>query len=222
MHYLRVEHVDLRPLSIFQLTKKKHDVGETQCMQKTELIHFFHLIDLPTCSIQNSYGGTVKHSCSAVIEEWKVWEKAARDPKMSTYLKQGVKAKMCETTPFVNTADTQYIGARAKIELACDSIRAQGQSLNTCIGIADGKVHPVSESDSSIAESLLTDVPQKWSTMVMRATPFPADLFKEVHPHHQVLLSSKPPWTSPVETRACNVGGKSSTGQCRCDCRVLP
>ena len=26
----------------------------------------------------------------------------------------------------------------------------------------------------------------------MRTTPFPADLFKEVHPHHEVLLSCKP------------------------------
>ena len=29
--------------------------------------------------------------------------------------------------------------------------------------------------------------------LVMRATPFPTDLLKEVHPHHEVLLSSKPP-----------------------------
>ena len=121
-----------------------------------------------------------------------IWEKAARDPKMTTHLNQGVKAKMCETTPFVNIVGTQFIAARANIELACDSIRAQGQSLNACLGIADGKIHPVSETDSSIAASLMNAVPERWSTIVMCTTPFPADLFQEVHPHHQVLLSSKP------------------------------
>ena len=38
----------------------------------------------------------------------------------------------------------------------------------------------------------MTDVPERSSTMVMRTTPFLADLLKEVHPYHQVLLSSKP------------------------------
>ena len=52
-----------------------------------------------------------------IIFDWKVCEKAAQDPKMTTYLHQGVKAKMCETTPFANTVGTQYIAARAKIEL---------------------------------------------------------------------------------------------------------
>ena len=30
------------------------------------------------------------------------------------------------------------------------------------------------------------------SAIVVRTTPFPADLFQEVHPHHRVLLSCKP------------------------------
>ena len=64
----------------------------------------------------------------------------------------------------------KYIAARAEIELACVSIRAQGQSLNACI--ADGKVHPVSESDSTIAESLLTDVPERGAQS--RCAPLPS------------------------------------------------
>ena len=60
---------------------------------------------------------------------------------MMTYLHQGVKAKPCETTPFVNTVGTQYIATRVKIELACDSIRFQGPAVNTCIGLALGRVH---------------------------------------------------------------------------------
>ena len=32
----------------------------------------------------------------------------------------------------------------------------------------------------------------KWSTVVMRTMPFPADLFQDVRPNHQVLLSCKP------------------------------
>ena len=99
---------------------------------------------------------------------------------MTSYLNQGVKAKMCETTPLVNTVGTQYIAARAKIEMACDSIRAQGPSLQTCIGLADGKVHQVSESDNLIAETLLTDLPSRWSTVVMRTTSFPSDILRKV------------------------------------------
>ena len=44
-------------------------------------------------------------------------------------LNHGVKAKMCETTPYVNSVGTQYIAARANIELACDSVRDRGLPL---------------------------------------------------------------------------------------------
>ena len=56
------------------------------------------------------------------VFDWKVWEKAAHDPKMTRYLNQGVKAKTRETIPYVNTVGTQHFAARAKIELAleCD------------------------------------------------------------------------------------------------------
>ena len=47
--------------------------------------------------------------------DWKFWEKAAKDPKMTAYLNHGVKAKMCETTPFVNSVGSQYIAARAQL-----------------------------------------------------------------------------------------------------------
>ena len=40
----------------------------------------------------------------------------------SYILNHGVKAKMCETTPLVNSVGSQYIAARAQHELACDSI----------------------------------------------------------------------------------------------------
>ena len=70
-----------------------------------------------------------------IVFDWKFWEKAAQDPQTTAYLHQGVKVKMCETTPFVNTVGTQYIAARAKIEQACDSIRAQGQAFNAYLGM---------------------------------------------------------------------------------------
>ena len=59
-----------------------------------------------------------------VVFDWQFWERAAlsaQDPKMTFYLHQGVTAKMCEITPFVNTMGTQYMAARAEVELACDS-----------------------------------------------------------------------------------------------------
>ena len=34
-----------------------------------------------------------------IVFDWKFWEKAAQDPKMSAYLHHGVKAKMCEGYP---------------------------------------------------------------------------------------------------------------------------
>ena len=93
---------------------------------------------------------------------------------------KGVKAKMCETTPYVNSVGTQYIAARAKIELTCDSIREQGPALHTCIGLADGTIHPASDCDNHIAKSLLNDVSNTRSTMVMRITSFPIDLFSKL------------------------------------------
>ena len=67
----------------------------------------------------------VQEAQPQTVFDWKFWEKAARDPKMTAYLNHGVKAKMRETTPYVNSVGAQYIAARAKIELACDSIREQ-------------------------------------------------------------------------------------------------
>ena len=61
------------------------------------------------------------------------WEKAAHDSKMTSYLTQGVKAKMCETTPFVNTVGA--VASRAQLEQACDSLRQQGSSMKTTIGL---------------------------------------------------------------------------------------
>ena len=135
----------------------------------------------------------VQQAQPQTVFDWKFLEKAARDPKMTAFLNHGVKAKMCETTPYVNSVGTQYIAARAKIQLACDSIRKQGPALsNSCIGFADGMIHPATEGNNCIAKSLLRDASNTWSTMVMRATPFPTNLFQDIHPHHQVLLSCKP------------------------------
>ena len=57
-----------------------------------------------------------------------------------TNLTHGVKAKMCETTPFVNSVGTQYVASRAQLEQACDSLRQQGSSMKTTIGLSNGDV----------------------------------------------------------------------------------
>ena len=44
----------------------------------------------------------VQQTKPQTVFDWNFWEKAAHDPKMTAYLNHGVKAKMCETTPFVN------------------------------------------------------------------------------------------------------------------------
>ena len=55
---------------------------------------------------------------------------------MTSYLTHGVKAKMCETTPFVNTVGAHYVASRAYLEQACDSLRQQGSSRVTAIGLS--------------------------------------------------------------------------------------
>ena len=47
----------------------------------------------------------VQQARPQTVFNWQFWEKAAKDPKMTAYLNHGVKAKMCEATPFVNTAE---------------------------------------------------------------------------------------------------------------------
>ena len=47
---------------------------------------------------------------------------------------------MCETIPFVNTVGTQYVASRAQLEQACDSLRQQGSSMVTTIGLSKGDV----------------------------------------------------------------------------------
>ena len=55
----------------------------------------------------------VQQAQPQTVFNWQFWERAAQDPKMTAYLTHGVKAKMCETTPFVT---------RAQLEQACDSL----------------------------------------------------------------------------------------------------
>ena len=134
----------------------------------------------------------VQQAKPQTVFDWKFWEKAAHDPKMTAYPNHGVKAKMCEMTPFVNTVGARYVASRAYIEQACDSLRSQGQSITTCIGLSKAVVYRMEESNEPIVKSLLKDVNNTWSTMVMRTRPFSEDLFQCTHPNHQVLLSCKP------------------------------
>ena len=90
-------------------------------------------------------------------------ERAAHDPKMTSYLSHGVKAKMCETTPFVNSVGTQYIASRAQIEKACDSLRQQGSSVKKAIGLANVDLcTPAAETQSKHI---------KWTTTVVNKKP---------------------------------------------------
>ena len=72
---------------------------------------------------------------------------------MKAYLNHGVKAKMCESTPFVNAVGAHYVASRAHIEQTCDSLRHQGQSMLTRIGLSKGDAHPLAESHKSIVDA---------------------------------------------------------------------
>ena len=112
---------------------------------------------------------------------------------MTAYLTHGVKAKMCETTPFVNTVGADYVASRAQLELECHSLWQQGSSKVTTIGLSKVDVRAdMTESPCTIAEALLVPEAAIWSTMVMRMHPFTHDILQNVHPYHEVLLSCKP------------------------------
>ena len=101
----------------------------------------------------------VQQAQPQTVFNWQFWERAAQDPKMTSYLTHGVKAKMCETTPFVNAVGAHYAASRAQLEQACDSLRQQGSSKVTTIGLSKGDVcatTTLTESPScTIAEALL-------------------------------------------------------------------
>ena len=84
----------------------------------------------------------VQQAHPQTVFNWQFWERAEHDPKMTSYLTHGVKAKMCETVPFVNTVGAQYVASssRAQLEQACDSLRQQGSSMMTTIGLSKGDV----------------------------------------------------------------------------------
>ena len=109
---------------------------------------------------------------------------------MSYYFNQGVKAKMCKTTPFVNTLGTLYMAARARAELACDKIREQGQAQHTKFGTCK-TVNDIS-LDKIEAQNLLADVHSYWNALLMRTPPFPSDVFHQVFPCHKIMMSTKP------------------------------
>ena len=125
-----------------------------------------------------------------VQQAWQFWERAAQDPKMSSYLTHGVKAKMCETIPFVNSVGTQYVASKATI------------------GLSNGDVCPpttLAESPfCTIAEALMVPASAMWSTMVVHTHPFPQEILQNACPYHEVILSFKPhrrsTRLSPMET----------------------
>ena len=130
------------------------------------------------------------------VFNWQFWERAAQDPKMTSYLSNGVKAKMCETTPFVNSVGTQYIASRAQIEQACDSLRQQGGSMQLAVGLVKGDLCPsttLTESATrAIVEALVIPPDAMWSTLMLYTRPFPPDLLRQDRPYHEVLFSCKP------------------------------
>ena len=130
------------------------------------------------------------------IFNWQFWERAAQDPKMTSYLSNGVKAKMCETTPFVNSVGTQYIASRAQLEQACDPLRQQGESMYQSIGLVKGDLNPsttLAESTArAIVEALVIPPDAMWSTLKLYTKPFPPELLQQVRPCHEVLFSCKP------------------------------
>ena len=138
----------------------------------------------------------VQQAHPETVFNWQFWERASHDPKMTSYLTHGVKAKMCETIPFVNSVGTQYVASRAQLEQACDSLRQQGSSRKLTVGLSsDDACAPTTLAESpscTIVDALMVPPSAMWSTMVMHTHPFSQDLLQNVCPHHEVILSCKP------------------------------
>ena len=128
--------------------------------------------------------------------QYQFWEIAAHYPKMTSYLSNGVKAKMCETTPYVNSVGTQYIASRAQIEQACDSLRQRGRSKQFAVGLTKGDLCPsmtlAEPATRAIVEALVIPPDAIWSTLMMYTKPFPPDLLQQTKPCHEVLFSCRP------------------------------
>ena len=152
----------------------------------------------------------VQQAQPQTVFNWQFWERAAQDPKMTSYLSHGVKAKMCETSPFVNAVGSHYVASRTQIEQACDSLRQQGSSKVSTIGLSKVDVC-ASTTGRSLPPApwlrrcsclrLLSGAP--WSC----TSPFNSDILQRVHPHHEVLLSCKPhrpgchQWKKPLHSQ---------------------
>ena len=80
------------------------------------------------------------------------------------------------------TRATQYIATRIKVELACDSIRKQGQSVNAKFGICDSKVNDVSEDNHKIAQSLLAEWTDSGAPLLCAPRRFPQTCSMRVIP----------------------------------------
>ena len=135
-------------------------------------------------------------SFEVTVFNWQFWDRPPQDPKMTSYLTHGAKAKMCETTPFVNSVGTQYVASRAQLEQACDSLRQQGSFMKTTIGLSNGDVcapTTLTEPPScTIAEALMVPSSAMWSAMVVHTRPFPQELLQNACPYHEGILSCKP------------------------------
>ena len=110
-----------------------------------------------------------------VVFGWKFWEKAAQYPKMTSYLNQGVKAKMCEAVPFVNSMASQYVAARARVELACDAPPQSDVLQVAQYGIHERVIKDIPVDKFRAVKDLLQELEDTLTTLKLRSPPYPAD-----------------------------------------------
>ena len=132
-------------------------------------------------------GTTGSTKCNIWLE---ILGKSGSGSKMTSYLQQGVKASMCENTPFVNTLGTHDIAAR--VELICDKLRDSRTEPMPKYGTHDKVFTDVPRDKVMIVQKLLAHVSDYLSTVIMRTPPYPPGLFRQTHPFHKVILSTRP------------------------------
>ena len=137
----------------------------------------------------------VQQSNPEVQFNWAFWKKAAMDPKMTSYLREGILAKTCEVEPYISTLGHQYRLARMKVEELCMSIREHcpttcSYGLNSPTDEKTGGQIP-SEYQSAL-HTLLDQSQHLLSDVVVHRPPLQLQWLSAVQPYHQIMMSKCP------------------------------
>ena len=129
-----------------------------------------------------------------VVFDWKFGEKAVQDPKMTSCLTQGAKAKICEAVPYVNSMGSQYAAAPARVELGWDALRHSRMLQVAQYGIHERVIKDILEDKIRAVKELLQDredTPTSLSLISCAGHRCQRSYSQDTQMHDKVLLSAR-------------------------------